>query len=117
VTETLPVTFSSKRRMVPGDRLFEHVNTLLIMLAALGHATSLMVGGRTHMDPRPVMRIRTRWPDLGFAAPLRGPLEHALAGTVPESIEIGIMTDQNDPLNRSRPRKLKPAGSTQPWLT
>jgi hypothetical protein len=94
--EKLPVSYSSKRRILPGDRLFEHVNTLLIMLAALGHAASLMVGGNTHRDRKPVMRIGTGWPDLGFAVPLRGPLEHALAATLPEYIEIGIMTDAGE---------------------
>jgi hypothetical protein len=54
-----------------------------------------MVGGKVHTNPKPVFRVGTRWPDYGLGVPLRGPLEHALVGTVPTSIEIGIITDSH----------------------
>jgi hypothetical protein len=84
----------SLRRTVPDDRIFTPVNDLLIILSAIAHASSLMVGGSTHTTPQPTMRVRTRWPDYGLAVPLRGPLEHAIAGTTPTLIEIGIITTQ-----------------------
>jgi hypothetical protein len=37
----------------------------------------------------------TRWPDYGFGLPLRGPLENALAGIIPEAIDIGIITSSD----------------------
>ena len=92
MAETLKLKFDATRRMVQGDRLFTPVNDLLIILSAIAHASSLMISGSTHTDPRPVMRVRTIWSDYGLAIPLRGPLEHALAGTIPAAIEIGIIT-------------------------
>jgi hypothetical protein len=90
------VIYEKKRVMVPGDRLFEPINTLHIMLAAVGHATSVMTGGKTHRTPKPAMKIDTIWPDLSFAVSLHGPLEMALAGKVPSRIEVGIITNAAD---------------------
>lgn len=96
MSDTLKAEFSSTRVFSRGDRLFPAINDLLIFLSALSHASSLMVDGQTHKTARPVARIGTRWPDLGFVLPMRGPLENALKGAVPISIEIGIVTSESE---------------------
>jgi hypothetical protein len=85
-----------KRVASPGDRIFKPVNDLLIILSAIAHASSVMADGSTHKIARPVMRVRTRWPDYGLAIPLRGPLEMALTERIPVQIEIGIITDPSE---------------------
>lgn len=93
MSETLKLGEHIKRVASPGDRIFEPVNDLLIILSAIAHAASMMVDGSTHKIARPVMRVRTRWP---LAIPLRGPLEMALTERVPAHIEIGIITDPSE---------------------
>lgn len=85
----------TKRLTVRGDRIFAPINDLLIILSALAHATSIMVGGSTHTTEDPVLRVTTRWPDYGFGLPLRGPLEHALSAKTPLAIEIAIIADKS----------------------
>jgi hypothetical protein len=85
-----PVTLTGKHVVQLGDRLFEPINDLLIILSSIGHAVSLMVGGSTHTTPKPVMRLNAHVVGHAFALPMRGPLEHALKGTIPNRIEIGI---------------------------
>ena len=88
-----PVEVSHKHQIRRGDRLFEPINHALITISSIAHAASLIVGGRTHKTAQPVFRTATRWPDLGFAIPLRGPLELALKNQKPDLIEIGVLTD------------------------
>lgn len=79
--------------MIPGDRLFSPINDLLIILSAISHATSVMVGGSIHKEQNPSMRVGARQFEYSFVIPLRGPLEHAIVGKIPESIEIGTTTE------------------------
>jgi hypothetical protein len=80
----------------PGDRTFEAVNDLLIILSALGYAASQMVDGPVGKTEQPIMRVGTRWPDYGFDLPLGGCLEHALLEKVPSEIHIGEITDSSE---------------------
>lgn len=84
------LSITGKHSMKPGDRLFSPVNDLLIILSAITHASSLMVDGSTHKHPQPTMRLNTKQMGCAYVIPLRGPLEHALAGTTPDRIEIGM---------------------------
>lgn len=93
MTDSLKLGDHEKRLAVPGDRIFDATRDLLIILSAIAHASSLMVGGSTHKLARPVMRVGTIWPNYSLAIPLRGPLENALTDKTPTSIEIGIITD------------------------
>ena len=68
--ESLAVGNFTPRRIIPGDRLFEPVRDLLIILSAVAHASSLMVDGSTHKRQKPVMRCGTRWPNYSLAIPL-----------------------------------------------
>jgi hypothetical protein len=63
-------------------------------------AGSLIKGGSTHTEQKPVMRINARLLGHAYAVPLRGPLEHALNNTAPTLIEIGItpLADQSPPM-------------------
>lgn len=99
-----------KRKTVTGDRLFEPVRDLLIILSALAHASSLMADGSVHKMPRPVMRLGTRWPDYSLAIPLRGPLENALADKQPTYIEIGITSDIAENAKELPDAKLRTGG-------
>jgi hypothetical protein len=90
VMASMKVDLIEKRALIPGDRLFAPVNDLLIMLSAIAHAGSLMTDGSTHKEAKPTMRLRTSCLDHDFALPLRGPFEHALEGTMPDRIEIGL---------------------------
>jgi hypothetical protein len=108
--EPLKVKIDQKRQAQPGDRLFDPLNDLLIIISAIAHASSLMAGGSTHTNPKPVMRVTTRWPDYGLALPLRGPLECALTGQPVALIEIGIMTDPSALLEKMPDIKLETGG-------
>ena len=92
---TNPMNIISKYRIAQGDRLFTPINDLLIILSAMAHAMSVIVGGTTHKKPKPQMRVNSRRMQYAFAIPLRGPLEHALEGTLPNAIEIGITPSEN----------------------
>jgi len=78
--------------MLPGDRLFTPINDLLIILAAVAHAASHMVGGEVHKS-QSNMSIGTTQYDYAFVLPLTGSLENALAAKFPPYIEIGMTRD------------------------
>jgi hypothetical protein len=90
---TMKAKWDHTRVLKPGDRLFTPISDFLILLAAIGYSASLLVGGSTHTTPNPVARVSTRWPDLGFAVPLGGVLQHALTNKTPSEIHIGVITD------------------------
>jgi hypothetical protein len=87
------IEYSHKHQIRPGDRLFEALNHALIIISALGHGASILIGGTTHTHPKPAFRTATRWPDLAFGLPMRGPLEMALQDRQPDLIEIGVLTN------------------------
>jgi hypothetical protein len=91
----MTINFSGMHHISQGERLYEPINDLLIILAALTHAASLMLGGTTHRTPKPTARIGTRQFDYDFVIPLRGPLEHALHDTKPGFIDIGMTKDRS----------------------
>jgi hypothetical protein len=91
IPKKIPV-YSSMHQIKQGDRLFAPINDLLIIIAAIAHASSFMVGGKTHTHKSPNMRVHTRF-GYGFGLPLRGPLESALHNVLPGMIEIGVITD------------------------
>lgn len=89
----MPIQFipiSERRLIEPGDRLFPPMNDLLIIMSAIAHASSLITDGSTHKHPSPTMRVDAMRIGHAYILPLRGPLERALAGTEPTSIEVGI---------------------------
>jgi hypothetical protein len=92
MTKHLKAEADEDRILSPGDRLFEPIYNFLIILASISNAASLMVGGDTHTHTNPVMRVSTRWPDLGLALPLGGVLQHVLNDVTPKEIHIGIIT-------------------------
>lgn len=95
-----PVSLIGKHTVVNGNRLFEPLNDLTIVLAAIAHASSFLRGRSTHTEAKPVMRINARLLGHAFAIPLRGPLEVVLNDTTPTKIEIGIvpLARQDQPL-------------------
>jgi hypothetical protein len=99
-----------KYKILPAERLFTPINDFLIILSAISHASSLMVGGTTHSVPWPGMRLNALRMGYAFAIPLRGPLELALEEKTPGFIEIGILPDDRVPLKNA---KLKTRGLTQ----
>lgn len=76
-----------------GDRLFEPMNDLTIILAAIGHALHQLTG--TIPKEPGVMRMRPKVFDYGIAIPLKGPLEVAFRGELPSFIDIGLVTIAN----------------------
>jgi len=80
-----------KYTLSPSDRLFAPIYDLLIILASIANAASVMVGGTTHTIQRPAMRINSHRTQTAYALPLGGPLQLALRETIPERIEIGIV--------------------------
>lgn len=87
-----------------GERLFSPTNDFLIIFSAVSHAASLMVDGKTHNSANPSARINTTQFDYAFVLPLRGPLEHALKGTTPEYIEIGMTPNTDEILEHAKIR-------------
>ena len=94
--------FTHIHELKPGHRLFQPLYNYLIILSALGHASSLMIGGKTHTEAKPQMRLQTQ---LGhaFILPLRGPLESALQNYPPAAIQIGVVA-----LNEQSPQIVNP---------
>ena len=66
-----PLKMARKLTYRQGDRLFEHLNDLTIILAALAHALHKIAG--TEHDDLGVMRMRPKVFDYGIAIPLKGP--------------------------------------------
>lgn len=106
----IPLKQDSQRRIVPSDRLFSPINDLLIIISAIGLASSLMADAGAHKTEKTAMRVKTRWPDLAFALPLGGALRHAVHGLIPTGIEIGILTDQTEIAKPLPDAKLKTEG-------
>jgi hypothetical protein len=82
-----------KQVILPGDRLHEPITNLLVLLAGLSFATSVLVDSTTHKLPNPIGRVQTRWPDYGFLLPMGNVLQNMLSNKIAPLIEIGIMAD------------------------
>jgi len=87
----MEIEITDVRVIEQGDRLFRPVNDFMIVTAAILQATSLFVEASTHKSKRPGARLDSKQGDRAIVIPLRSPLEHALADTLPDRLEIGFV--------------------------